>query len=111
MPANDALVGRVRAALATSGPTEEKRMFGGVGFMLGGKLCVAVGKDRILCRIDPDEHDAAVAREGCETMVMRGRPLRGYVRVSEEALRSSELFDEMLQRAIRYNPRARRHRA
>lgn len=111
MPAGETLVRRVRAVLAPAGAVEEKTMFGGLAFMVDGKMCVTVGKDRIMCRIDPDEHDAAIARPGCETMVMRGRPLRGYVRVNAQALREPGVLEQMVGMAIRYNPRVSRRRA
>lgn len=108
MPANESLARRVREALAPMGRVEEKRMFGGLAFMVDGKMCVTVGKDRIMCRIDPDAHDQAVAHAGCEPMVMRGKELRGYVRVSEQALRSRAAFDRWMRMAMDYNPRAPR---
>jgi TfoX/Sxy family transcriptional regulator of competence genes len=108
VPANESLASRVRAALASTGRVEEKRMFGGLAFMVDGKMCVTVGKDRIMCRIDPDVHDEAVKRAGCEPMVMRGKELRGYVRVGEQALRSPAAFDRWMRLAIDYNPRAPR---
>jgi TfoX/Sxy family transcriptional regulator of competence genes len=108
VPANESLARRVRAALAPLDHVEEKRMFGGLAFMVDGKMCVTVGKDRIMCRIDPDAHEDAVTRAGCEPMVMRGKELRGYVRVSEQALRSSAAFDHWMRMAIDYNPRAPR---
>lgn len=110
MPANESLVHRVRAALAPMGRVEEKRMFGGLAFMVDGKMCVTVGKDRIMCRIDPDVHDEAVKRAGCEPMVMRGKELRGYVRVGEQALRTPAAFDGWMRMAMDYNPRAPRRR-
>ena len=77
-------------------------------FMVDGKMCVTVKEDRIMCRIHPDAHDEAVARAGCEPMVMRGKELRGYVRVSERALRSPAAFDRWMRLAIEYNPHAPR---
>ena len=108
MSANESLARRGRAAHASIGRVEEKRMFGGLAFMVDGKMCVTVAKDRIMCRIDPDAHDEAVKRAGCESMVMRGKALRGYVRVSEQALRSPAAFDKWMRMAIDYNPRAPR---
>jgi TfoX/Sxy family transcriptional regulator of competence genes len=106
MPANESLVNRVRAVLTPLGDVEEKKMFGGLAFMVGGKMCVTVGKDRLMCRIDPDAHDAVVAQGGCEPMVMRGREMRGYVHVSESALRSPASLNRWMRLAIEYNPRA-----
>jgi len=63
MPLDDTLVNRVRTALIGAGRrTEEKRMFGGIAFMVEGKMCVSVGKARIMCRIDPANRDAALER-------------------------------------------------
>lgn len=93
MPANESLASRVRTALAPLGGVEEKRMFGGLAFMVDGKMCVAVGKDGIMYRIGPEVHDATVARGGCEPVVMRGRVMRGYVRVRAVELGSAATFD------------------
>ena len=57
---NDALVQRVKNALTGAPRLQEKRMFGGVTFMVRGKMCVSAGKGRIMCRIDPAWHDAAL---------------------------------------------------
>lgn len=110
MPANESLARRVRDALSVLAPlgVEERRMFGGLAFLVDGKMCVTVGKDRIMCRIDPDAHDAALAEGGCEPMVMRGRALRGYVRVSASALESPGALDRWMRMAMEYNPRAPR---
>ena len=108
MPANESLARRVRAALAPLGAVEERKMFGGLAFMVDGKMCVTVGADRIMCRIDPDDHDAAVARPGCTPMVMRGREIRGYVRVGQDALRTPAALGKWVRMAVDYNPRAPR---
>ena len=81
------LTDRVRAALSGKIDFQEKRMFGGVTFMVQGKMCISAGKNRIMCRIDPDVHDSALTREGCRTVIMKGRQYRGYVYVDEDALK------------------------
>src|SRR3989442_10201364 len=81
MPPNDALVRRVKDALAGAPRLQEKRMFGGVTFMVRGKMCVSAEKGRIMCRIDPALHDAALKRKGARTVVMKGREYRGWVYV------------------------------
>jgi TfoX N-terminal domain len=53
------LIGRVRAALSGKIDFQEKRMFGGVTFMVREKMCISAGKGRIMCRIDPDVHESA----------------------------------------------------
>ncbi len=107
MPRDDALITRVRAALAHAPRVEEKRMFGGTTFMVNGKMCVSVGKNRIMCRIDPALHDAALERKGCRTVVMRGRQYRGYVHVDAAALATKRDLDYWVGLALDYNTRAR----
>lgn len=106
MPADPHLLARLRDALSTRRDVEEKKMFSGVGLMVDGKLCVAVGPARAMFRIDPDDHDALVARGGCETVVMRGREMRGWIYVPADALGTKRTFDRWLRLALDYNPRA-----
>lgn len=82
-------------------------MFGGITFMVRGKMCVSVGKQRIMCRIDPAIHDAALERKGCRTVVMRGRQYRGYVYVDAEAVRTKGELDYWIRLALDYNHQAR----
>jgi TfoX/Sxy family transcriptional regulator of competence genes len=82
-----ALVGRVRA-LERTVHVEEKRMFGGIVFMVDGKMCVSVGRGRLMCRIDPSLHDAALERSGCSSVVMKGLRYPGYVYVESRAVRT-----------------------
>src|SRR6266404_2251281 len=64
VPRDNDLLSRVRATLARVRDVEEKKMFGGTMFMVRGKMCVSARAERIMCRIDPALHDAAVKRKG-----------------------------------------------
>ena len=97
------LVSRVRAALARVPSVKEKRMFGSTAFMVHDKLCVSARAERIMCRIDPAIHDAALKREGCRTVEMRGKVYRGYVYVSEDVLRTSGDLKYWIDLALNYN--------
>jgi TfoX/Sxy family transcriptional regulator of competence genes len=103
MPHNDALTNRVRAALAHVPRLEPKRMFGGIAFMVRDRMCVSVGTERIMCRIAPAIHGAALKRKGCRTVVMRGRQYRGYVYVEANAVRSKRALDYWIGLALDYN--------
>ena len=81
-------------------------MFGGITFMVQGKMCVSVGKERIMCRIDPAVHDAALQRKGCRTVVMRGRQYRGFVHIDAEAVRTKASLDYWVGLALDYNEKA-----
>jgi TfoX/Sxy family transcriptional regulator of competence genes len=107
LAADDVLVNRVRAALAGEHPVEEKRMFGGITFMVRGKMCVSVGRDRLMLRIDPELHETALERVGCRTVVMKGREYRGYVHVDAEAVKSARDLDYWVRLALEYNKRAK----
>ncbi|MGH7022816.1 MAG: TfoX/Sxy family protein [Caulobacteraceae bacterium] len=110
MPLSEILASRVRAALANQISVEEKRMFGGLAFMVDGKMCVTIGKDGIMCRIDPAVYDTVVERDGCRPMVMRGRELRGYVRVGSAALDTDADLAYWVGLAVDFNSQATRAR-
>ena len=103
MKPESALVGRVRTQLARTVDFEEKKMFGGIVFMVRGKMCVTARENRIMCRIDPARHDAVLKRRGCRTMVMKGRAYRGYVHVDGEALRTKRDLEFWVGLALDYN--------
>jgi TfoX/Sxy family transcriptional regulator of competence genes len=105
--ADEHLVSRVRTALSAHLDTEEKRMFGGITFMVRGKMCVSVGRDRIMCRVDPDLHDSLVQREGCRTVVMKGRQYRGFVYVDAGALKTQRELKEWIALALEHNSRTK----
>src|SRR5258707_15750506 len=108
MAYSEILAERVRDALADMPRVTEKKMFGGIAFMVNQKMCVTVGKDRIMLRVDPAVHDKLVARKGCTPMVMRGKKFRGYVRVAESELKSKRNLDSWVAYAREFNARARK---
>ena len=105
MAPDDVLVARVRAALAGAPLVEEKRMFGGIAFMVRRRMCVSVGRDRLMLRIDPLVHGAALRYPGCRTVVMNGRQYRGYVHVDAEVVKSTRDLERWC--ATRYPQRGR----
>lgn len=111
VPADEDLLTRVRAALATCRRVEEKHMFGGTAFMVNGKMCVTVGKKGLMCRIDPAVHDAAIERDGCSSMVMKNRVYRGFVRVQPTAIATKRALDHWVGLALDFNDRAKSSRS
>src|SRR5664279_4468252 len=93
MAYNEKLTNKLRAALAHLPTVEEKRMFRGVTFMVGGKMCISAGDDEIMCRIDPSIHKEAIERKGCRTVKMKGREFTGYVYINEEGMKTKKDFD------------------
>lgn len=82
-------------------------MFGGVAFMVDNKMCICVGDDDIMCRIDPALHEEAIKRKGCRTVIMRGRELKGYVYVDEYSIKNKKDFDYWIGLALEFNTRAK----
>ena len=88
MAYNEELAERVRAVLLARGTLEERRMFGGLTFLVSGAMCCGVIKDDLVVRVGPDSYDEALARPHARPMDFTGRPLRGLVYVGPEGYRS-----------------------
>ena len=111
MTYNERLAEKVRAGLTHVRRVEEKKMFGSIAFMVAGKMCVTVGHDRLMCRIDPSLHQTIINRKGARTVKMNGREYMGYVYVDKEGLRSQTQIDYWLKLALDFNNRAKSSRA
>jgi TfoX/Sxy family transcriptional regulator of competence genes len=109
MAYNESLERRVRQFFeAKRIKHEAKRMMGGLCFMVNGKMCVGVEKDRLMARIGPEAYDKALTRKGCRPMDFTGRPMRGFVFVSSEGFDSETDFTFWLELALAYNPAAKK---
>ena len=107
MAYNEALAGRIRDALSRTRRVEEKRMFRGVTFMVNGKMCVSVGHDDMMCRIDPSLHDTVVHRNGCRPVVMKGREYKGWILITEEGWKAKKDFDFWISLSLAFNKHAK----
>ena len=86
------LAARLRDCLASEPAVREKRMFGGVAFLVDGALAVCASHDGgLLVRIDPAESGALCAEQGVEPMIMQGRPMKGWLRVDASACEGDRL--------------------
>ena len=89
MAYDEALAQRIRDLAAGAPKLTEKKMFGGLAFLVGGNMAIAAsGQGGILVRVDPEESSALVAKTAAEVMVMRGRPMEGWLRVAAEDVRT-----------------------
>ena len=75
------LLDRIRQRLADVPQVVEKKMFGATAFLVNDKMCINATERELMVRIDPAQHDELAAREGCSTVVMNGKPYRGYIDV------------------------------
>lgn len=108
MAYNEQLADRVREIIALSaGKIEEKRMFGGLCFMVNDKMCVCIKSASIMVRIAPDKFEKAVEENGFEPMVHNGKRMKGYGYVSEEVLRSKKQLKHWVSLALEFNKLAK----
>jgi TfoX/Sxy family transcriptional regulator of competence genes len=108
MAYNEKLADRVREIIAlTHDRVEEKKMFGGLCFMVNDKMCVGVEQERMMVRLDPLVYEAALEKEGCTPMDFTGRVMKGYVFVDAAVLNTNKKLDYWLQLALDFNKKAR----
>jgi hypothetical protein len=83
------LANRIRELLGEEPRLSETKMFGGLAFLIGGNMAVAASREGgLLVRTDPERFDALTTRAGAEPMVMRGRPMHGWLRVAADQVRT-----------------------
>jgi TfoX/Sxy family transcriptional regulator of competence genes len=85
------LAARVRTLLAERTDVTERKMFGGLTFMVAGHMCCGVNGDELIVRRDPDREADAHARPHARPMDFAGRPMRGFVTVRPEGLKGAQL--------------------
>lgn len=89
MAYDEDLADRIRELIGGEADLTEKRMFGGLAFLLGGHMAVAVsGRGGLMVRVDPADRDELLARPDTEPMIMRGNPARGWLRVGADHVRT-----------------------
>lgn len=102
MAFDEGLAERVRGALAGVEGVTEKKMFGGLTFMLGGKMCCGVVGERLMVRVGPDAYDDALAEPFAAPMDFTGRPLRGIVYVDGDGFREDETLSRWVGRGVEF---------
>jgi TfoX/Sxy family transcriptional regulator of competence genes len=104
MAYDERLAEEVRERLAArEGAVAEKKMFGGLGFMVDGNLAVAVShRGGLLVRTDPADAEEVLALPGTEAMEMRGREMPGWVFVAADALETEGALDAWIARALSF---------
>lgn len=85
------LAARIRTLLANAADVTERKMFGGLTFMIGGHMCCGVNGNELIVRIDPECEDEALARPHARPMDFTGRPMRGFITVRPDGLKGRRL--------------------
>src|SRR5688572_677266 len=104
MAYNEQLADRVREIIAaTHNNVEEKRMFGGLCFMVNDKMCVGVEQERLMVRLDPAKYDEVLERDGATPMDFTGKVMKGYVFVDIDSLKTKQQLEYWTKLALEYN--------
>ncbi|MBW3581477.1 MAG: TfoX/Sxy family protein [Euryarchaeota archaeon] len=101
MAFDETLAERVRKRLDAV-PFEERKMFGGLAFMVNGHMCCGILNDRLVVRLDPDEAQKLLSRAHVSQMDFTGRPMRGYLYVAAAGLKTGAQLASWLERSVRF---------
>ena len=85
----------------------EKKMFGGLCFMVDDKMCIGIVKDELMARVGPDHYETALSKNGAKEMNFTGRSMKGYVYVEPEGIDEEAELDEYIQMCLDFNPLAK----
>jgi TfoX/Sxy family transcriptional regulator of competence genes len=103
MAYDEDLANRLRELLAVEGGVTEKKMFGGLAFLVGGNMAVAAsGQGGLMVRVDPGETDALMAKPHAGPFEMRGRAMQGWLRVDAEGVRTKRALEPWVKRGVAY---------
>ena len=104
MAYNEKLADRVRELIAQQEDNvEEKKMFGGLCFMVNDKMCVGVEQERLMVRLDPEKYEEVMLKDGCNPMDFTGKPMKGFVFVDINTLNTEKKLKYWIQLALEYN--------
>lgn len=104
MAFNEKLADKVRELIAEKESNiEEKRMFGGLCFMVNEKMCIGVEQERIMVRLDPAVYDAVMENDGCTPMDFTGKIMKGYVFVDADVVTTKKKLSYWVNLALEYN--------
>ena len=104
MAYNEFLADRIRTVLHEKKVAfEEKKMMGGLTFMVNDKMCVGIVKDELMSRIGPKVYEDALTRDGVRAMDFTGRPMKGYVFVNAEGKDTEDQLNHWIELAVQFN--------
>lgn len=107
MAYNEKLAGRIREELSGIRKVEEKKMMGGLTFMVNSKMCVGIANDDLMVRIDPEQYERALDKKGCREMDFTGRPMKGFVFVGPEGTEGKKDLSYWIGLALEFNKKAK----
>jgi TfoX/Sxy family transcriptional regulator of competence genes len=102
MAFNEALAERIRQRLVRRKNIEERKMFGGICFLLNGNMLVGVWKEFLIARLSPDQGDDAVREPHVRKMDITGKPMKGWIMVEPDGVEDDDQLKKWIQRAVKY---------
>ena len=102
MTYDEKLAARIRRVTPTTSNIGEKKMFGGLAFLLDGKMFVGVAGNDLMVRVGPDAYQAALARPHVRPMDFTGRPLTGFIYVDAVGARTDKAVAEWIRQAMTF---------
>ena len=103
MAYDEELANRIRELIAGEPGVTEQRMFGGLAFLIGGNMSVAAsGQGGLMLRVDPGETDRLLEKPHAQPFVMRGREMKGWLRVDDDGVRTKRQLEPWVKRGVSY---------
>lgn len=102
MAFDESLAERIRLALPRKKSLEEKKMFGGIGFLLNGNMLVGVWKDSLIVRLGPDQGEEVLLEPHVKEFDITGQAMKGWVLVAPEGVENDEQLKDWIQRAVKF---------
>src|SRR5882762_6468145 len=102
MAFDEALAARIRKALARKKNIDEKKMFGGIGFLLNGNMLVGVWKDSLIVRLGDEQGEEALLEPHVRPFDITGKPMKNWVLVTPEGIEDDDQLKGWIQRAVKF---------
>jgi TfoX/Sxy family transcriptional regulator of competence genes len=95
------LAERLRSELSAI-PIVEKKMFGGIGFLLNGNMACGVNKDNLIVRVDPEKHDTLLKKAHVRPFDLTGRPMNGWLLVEADGLKTNKELSTWVKEGVEF---------
>lgn len=102
MAYSETLAQRIRGVLPTTLDFTEKKMFGGIAFMLNGNMCCGIVKDSLMARVGAENHESALAMAHARPMDFTGKPMKGMIYVDPAGIETDKDLSQWVERCVAF---------
>ena len=102
MAYSETLAARIRLRLARRKNIEQKKMFGGIGYLLNGNMCVGVWKNSLIARVGPEQYEDALQEAFVSEFDITGRAMKGWVLITPDGIEDDNQLQHWIQRAMKF---------